>query len=51
MLVLIYRHGLREIEVYRQTVYALHLETDRTGVTLLKGSLSTDQPIKSNELR
>ena len=51
MLVLIYRHGLREIEVYRQTGYALHLETGRIGVTLLKGSLSTDQPIKSNELR
>lgn len=44
-------HELRETEVYRQTVSALHLENDRTGVTLLKGSLSTDQPIVSNELR
>ena len=51
MLVLIYRHGLRETEMYRPTVSALHLETDRTGISPLKGGLLADHPIERNELR
>ncbi len=44
-------YGLRETEVYRPTVSALHLEADRTGISRLKDGLLIDQPIERNELR
>ena len=49
MMLLMYRHGLRETELCRLTVSALDLETARIWIERLKGSLSTHHPI--DELR
>ncbi len=51
MMLLMYRHGLRETELCRLTVSALDLETARIWIDRLKGSLSTHHPIDGDELR
>lgn len=51
MMLLMYRHGLREIELCRLTLSCLDLETARLWVERLKASLSTHHPIEGDELR
>jgi type 1 fimbriae regulatory protein FimB len=51
MMLLTYRHGLRETELCRLTVAALDLESARLWVERLKGSLSTHHPLDGEELR
>jgi site-specific recombinase XerD len=51
MMLLMYRHGLRETELCRLTVSALDLDTARIWVERLKGSLSTHHPLDGDELR
>jgi type 1 fimbriae regulatory protein FimB len=51
MMLLLYRHGLRETELCRLTVSSLDLETARIWINRLKGSLSTHHPIAGDELR
>ena len=51
MMLLLYRHGLRETELCQLTVSALDLETARIWIDRLKGSLSTHRPIDGEELR
>jgi integrase len=51
MMLLMYRHGLRETELCRLTLSCLDLETARLWVERLKGSLSTHHPIEGDELR
>jgi len=51
MMLLMYRHGLRETELCRLTVSSLDLETARIWIDRLKGSLSTHHPIDGEELR
>ena len=51
MMLLMYRHGLRETALCRLTVSALDLETARIWIDRLKGSLSTHHPIDGEELR
>jgi site-specific recombinase XerD len=51
MMLLMYRHGLRETELCRLSVSALDLETARIWIDRLKGSLSTHHPLEGDELR
>ena len=51
MMLLMYRHGLRETELCRLTVSALDLETARIWIDRVKGGLSTHHPIAGDELR
>jgi len=51
LLLLMYRHGLRETELCRLTLSYLDLETARLWVERFKGSLSTHHPIEGDELR
>ena len=51
MMLLMYRHGLRETELCQLTVSALDLETARLWIDRLKGSLSNHHPIDGDELR
>lgn len=51
MMLLMYRHGLRETELCRLVVSALDLDTARIWVERLKGSLSTHHPLDGDELR
>ena len=51
MMLLMYRHGLRETELCRLTVSCLDLDSARLWVERLKGSLSTHHPIEGDELR
>jgi site-specific recombinase XerD len=51
MMLLLYRHGLRETELCRLSVSALDLETARIWIERLKGSLSTHHRIDGEELR
>lgn len=45
MMLLMYRHGLRETELCRLTIAALDLETTWVWIDRLKASLSTHHPI------
>jgi site-specific recombinase XerD len=51
MMLLTYRHGLRETELCRLSVAALDLDSARLWVERLKGSLSTHHPLDGEELR
>ncbi len=51
MMLLMYRHGLRETELCRLTVSVLDMDSARIWVERLKGSLSTHHPIDGDELR
>ncbi|MCP4901870.1 MAG: tyrosine-type recombinase/integrase [bacterium] len=51
MMLLMYRHGLRETELCRLSVSALDLETARVWIERLKGSLSTHHQLEGDELR
>lgn len=51
ILLLMYRHGLRETELCRLTVSALDLASARVWIERLKGSLSTHHPLAGDELR
>lgn len=51
MMMLTYRHGLRETELCRLTVSVLDLESARIWINRLKGSLSTHHPLDGDELR
>jgi integrase len=51
MMLLMYRHGLRETGLCRLAVSALDLESARIWVDRLKGSLSTHHPIDGDELQ
>jgi integrase len=51
MMLLMYRHGLRETQLCRLIVSAPDLETARIWIDRSKGSLSTHHPIDGEELR
>jgi type 1 fimbriae regulatory protein FimB len=51
MMLLLYRHGLRETELFRLAVSALDLETARIWIDRWKGSLSTHHPIDGEEVQ
>jgi type 1 fimbriae regulatory protein FimB/type 1 fimbriae regulatory protein FimE len=51
MMLMLYRHGLRETELCRLTITAMDLASARVWVERLKGSLSTHHPIDAEELR
>jgi len=51
MMLLMYRHGLRETELCRLSISARDLETARIWIGRLKGSLSTHHPLEGDELR
>ncbi len=51
MMMLMYRHGLRETELCRLPVSVIDLESARIWVERLKGGLSTHHPINGDELR
>lgn len=51
MMLMTYRHGLRDSELVDIRLRDLDLETGRIFVRRKKGSLSTHQPIEGDELR
>ncbi len=51
LILMLYRHGLRETELCRAKLSQLDLATGRIWVARIKGGLSTDQPVVGLELR
>ncbi len=51
LIMMLYRHGLRETELCQTRLSHLDLETGRIWVARIKGGLSTDQPIEGRELK
>ncbi|MDA3902107.1 MAG: tyrosine-type recombinase/integrase [Desulfuromusa sp.] len=51
LIMMLFRHGLRETELCRTRLSHLDLKTARIWVERIKGGLSTEQPIEGRELR
>lgn len=51
MILMLFRHGLRESELVNLRFNHLSLETARIKINRLKGGLSTEQPIAGDEMR
>ncbi|MHB8977450.1 MAG: tyrosine-type recombinase/integrase [Trichloromonadaceae bacterium] len=51
LILMLYRHGLRETELCQAKLSHLDLETGRFWVARIKGGLSTDQPVVGLEMR